>query len=669
MLTHFRWLLMGCIGLWVSVSPHGRLLLAQTRESYYVPTSSPTFAREAAVIATREGRSPHILSMPEAETELKVIHRRSQVIRFDKNVLRNAVADPSIMEVITFQADEIAILGLAVGTTNLTIWFEGVRDPVVFLVETMRDSSLDDRKRHDYGQLEKKLTLLFPNSKVYLIPMSGKIIVKGQAKDSEEARNILQIIRGEVINQNGSMGGAQPAAQGGGGGGAGDYWSNIGNQGGNGFNDQASSNIVNLLEVPGEFQVALRVRIAELNRSMLRRMGVNFDVLLNDGAQFFASAVGGAPASITSLFNNGEVNVLINALATNGQAKILAEPTVTVLSGHPASFLSGGEFAVPTIVGVGGAQGTSTQFRGFGASIFVTPTVIDRDVTRLQVTTEFSAINPQNSVGGVPGLNSRRVQTTVEVREGQTMALAGLFSHQSETEIDRTPFLGEIPIIGSLMFNGKRATLDEKELLILITPELVRPLEPDEVPPMPGHEVTAPNDWELFMNGQLTGAPDTRVYQVPPYGHGSGYGQEVGYSQFNQQPAIPQYTPQPGMGYGGQSGMNGYTPFGGQGTGGLSSRYPVSPGPGRAGLQAAPAQSLAPVQQNPPRNYPTPVGPSAGRPGRYGVTPAGGFIGQNPGPQSGGIQQAGYQSQQPPPPRRGWFGLGKNKADSSVPNR
>jgi pilus assembly protein CpaC len=667
MMMHLKWLLAGCIGLWVSVSPHGRLLLAQSRESFYVPTASPTFAREAAVIATRDGRSPHIDSMSEPETELKVIHRRSQVIRFNKNILRNAVADPSVMEVIQFNPDEIATLGLSVGTTSLTVWFENVRDPVVFLVETMKDPSLEDRKRHDYGQLEKKLTLLFPNSKVYLIPMSGKIIVKGQAKDSEEAAKILQIVRGEVINQNGSLGGAQPGTPGGGGGGTTDYWNNI-NQGG--FNDQASSNIVNLLDVPGEFQVALRVRIAELNRSMLRRAGVNFDLLLNDGAQFFASAVGGAPANITSLFNNGEVNVLINALATNGQAKILAEPTVTVLSGHPASFLSGGEFAVPTIVGVGGAQGTSTQFRGFGASIFVTPTVIDRDVTRLQVTTEFSAINPQNSVGGVPGLSSRRVQTTVEVREGQTMALAGLFSHQSETEIDRVPFLGEIPIIGSLVFNGKRATQDEKELLILITPELVRPLEPDEVPPVPGHEVIAPNDWELFMNAQLTGAPDTRVYQVPPYGHGSGHGQDVGYSQFNPQPAIPQYTPQAGGAYGGLPASNGYTPFSGPYTGSPASRYPVAPGPGRAGAQAAPAQSLAPQPQNLPRNYPTPVGPSAGRPGRYGVTPAGGFLGQNQAPQDGGIQQAGFQSPQPtPPPRRSWLGFGKNKTDSSVPNR
>lgn len=279
------------------------------------------------------------------------------------------------------------------------------------------------------------------------------------------------------------------------------------------FNDLASSNIINQLEVPGEFQVALRVRIAELNRSSLKRMGVDFNLLINDRRHFLASLLGGAPATITSLFETGEINVLINSLATNGTTKILAEPTVTVLSGHPASFLSGGEFAVPTIIGIGGAQGQQTTFRGFGSSIFVTPTVIDGDLMRLQVVTEFSQVNRQNSVGGIPGVNSRRVQTTVEVREGQTMALGGLFSHQSETEVDRVPFLGEIPIVGPLLFNSKTGSQDEKKLLILVTPELVRPLEPDEVPSVPGFEVTPPNEWELLMNAQTEGAPDTRVYQ------------------------------------------------------------------------------------------------------------------------------------------------------------
>lgn len=683
-LLRLKWLLTGCIGLWISVSPAGRSVLAQTRDSYYVPLANPTYAREAAVISARDGRSPYIDSMPEAEAELKVIHRRSQVIRFSKNILRTAVADPTIAEVILFNSDEVAILGQAVGTTNLTLWFDGVRDPVVYLVETMKDPSIEDRRRHDYGQLEKKLALLFPNSKVYLIPLSGKIIVKGQAKDSEEAAKIMQIIRGEAINQTGNLSGAQPAAGAAGNGTSADLAATgLGGLGYAGLYDQFSNNIINMLEVPGEFQVALRVRIAELNRSSLKQMGVDFNLLINDRRHFFSAVLGGAPATITSLFETGEVNFLVNALATNGTAKILAEPTVTVLSGHPASFLSGGEFAVPTIIGIQGAQGQQTTFRGFGSSIFVTPTVIDRDLMRLQVVTEFSQVNRQNSVNGIPGINSRRVMTTVEVREGQTMALGGLFSHQMETEVDRIPFLGEIPIVGPLVFNSKRGTQDEKELLILVTPELVRPLEADEVPPVPGFEVTPPNDWELLMNAQTEGAPDPRVYQLSPYGHGSGQGLEVGYTQFNPQPVIPQYTPQPGGAYGGLP-TNGYTPFNGSYPGGSSSRYPVSPGPGRAGLQTGPSQTLTPVPQNSPRNAPTPIGPSAGRPGRYGITPAGGFSQtqtlpsgavqqagfQQPSFSPSGVQQAGFQSPQPPPPpRRSWFGFGKNKTESAVPYR
>jgi pilus assembly protein CpaC len=244
------------------------------------------------------------------------------------------------------------------------------------------------------------------------------------------------------------------------------------------------------------------------------------------------------------------VTVLLDWLESNGTAKILSEPTLTVLSGHAASFLSGAEFAVPTIVGIGGAQGQTTTFRGFGTSIIVTPTVIDRDLIRMRIVPEFSEANQNLSVGGIPGLNSRRVQTTVELREGQTIAIAGLISHQSNTEVTRIPFLGEIPVIGPLVFNTKRATQDETELLVLVTPELVRPMDADEVPPVPGYEVTPPNQWELYHAAMTEGAPDTSYYQVPPLGSDSNFGINVPYRLFNPVPAAPQYAPIPNNNFG-----------------------------------------------------------------------------------------------------------------------
>src|SRR5690606_11960207 len=149
--------------------------------------------------------------------------------------------------------------------------------------------------------------------------------------------------------------------------------------------------------------------------------------------------------------------VLLNTLASNGYAKIMEDSVVVTMSGHPASFLSGGEFAVPNTVGNNGVLVGTTTFRGFGTSIIATPTVIDDDLLRLQIIPELSAVNSDNTVNGVPGVDVRRVQTVVELREGQTIVLGGLFSRRQQSEVTRIPLLGEIPFVGAHLFNTKQA--------------------------------------------------------------------------------------------------------------------------------------------------------------------------------------------------------------------
>lgn len=615
-----------------------------------------------------------IRDLPDVEAQMKVIHHRSQLIVAKSNITRVAIADSAVIDVVQYSPNELSVIGLSLGSTTVTLWFEDGGDPLIYLVEVIRDPSLEERRRHDYGKLERKLAILFPNSKVYLIPLSGKILVKGQARDSEEATRIIQIIRGEVINQNGSLAGPQPYSLPGV-----DLNANFNPQ------DMASGFIVNMLDVPGEFQVALRVRIAELNRSMLRRMGVSFSFLVNGGDAFFSSVMSAGGAGLTGgaagaaaggstlqgIFQSGDIRVLIDALAANGTTKILAEPTLTVLSGHPASFLSGGEFAVPTIVGIGGVGGQQTTFRGFGVSLVVTPTILDKDIVRLQILPEFSQISIQNRVNGIPGTTTRRVQTTVELREGQTIALAGLMSHQSEAENNRIPLLGEIPIIGPLVFNSKRAAEDEKELLILVSPELVRPLEPDEVPPLPGYEVTHPDDRQLYLKGRIEGAPDQQVYQLSPYGNGNGSGVPVGYSLYNPAPAAPSYPPAQSMPYGPQGGTAAQfpatqfppvaaPPVGGGAFGGgpVGNRYPVLPGIRRA---SATNQTFAP---------PTAGGYSAPQPagGRYSqsVVPAGGY--STPTAPSNGPVPANYTTSKPRfPSFRPW--ASKSGGEPAATNR
>jgi pilus assembly protein CpaC len=388
----------------------------------------------------------------------------------------------------------------------------------------------------------------------------------------------------------------------------------------------------------------LRVRIAELKRSNLRQLGVNFSMLLNDSHQFFSSVIAGGATTITGIFDAGAINVLINALETNGTAKILAEPNLTVMSGHPASFLSGGEFAVPTIVGINGVGGQQTTFRGFGVSLVVIPTLQDRDLIRMQILPEFSEVNQSNSVNGIPGVNTRRVQTTVELREGQTIALAGLLSHQSSVQVTRIPFLGQIPIVGPLVFNSKSASQDESELLIIVTPEIIRPMDPDEVPPVPGFEVTHPNDCELYWSAMTEGAPDRNVYQLAPLGRGPGVGIPVGYPNFNPGPGAAGYPGQPNPNGNNQSPLtNGSlqgSPYGGP----QGSPPPIPPAR-RQGENPgiSPNSQVVPNSgQMVPNGRPQPVAPPSARSG-----------GHAPGPTLGGpATQASYNTTRPTRPPR-----------------
>jgi len=334
----------------------------------------------------------------------------------------------------------------------------------------------------------------------------------------------------------------------GGGGGGG------GNDGTNGFRDI----VINELSIPGEFNIKMRVLVAEINRSELRNAGFDWRVLFGDGRHAVGSSMGGSTGTtLSGIFENSEIQVFIRWLQSNGTIKLLAEPQIVCISGTGASILAGGEFAVPTIIGLGGGQATS--FRGFGTSLVVTPTVMDRDLIRLQVVPEFSELNTDNSVNGIPGTNVKRVQTTVELREGQTFAIGGLISRQTLSETSRIPFFGDIPYVGPRVFQSKNASEIETELLVLVSPEIVRPMEPDEVPPVPGYNTTHPSDAQFWHRGQTEGPPDNQVYQISPYGSGSMHGVPQGYSLYNPGVNHGGYTPGPGLGAGAVMSSNGFS--------------------------------------------------------------------------------------------------------------
>ncbi|MDA0834263.1 MAG: pilus assembly protein N-terminal domain-containing protein [Planctomycetota bacterium] len=453
----------------------------------------------------------------ESEAELQVTLRRSKIMKMKQDIFRVAVADPSIIEFVAFGSREVEVIGKETGTTSMTLWLGTPEQArlINLTVNVTKDDSVEDRRRLEYGELQKMINAMFPDSKIQLVPIADKVIVRGEARDEQEAVQIMAILSerggsgGSFLGGNGNMISQTTAAD--------------------PFPDAVElpeATLVDMLRVPGEKQVMLKVRIAELKRSASRDLGVNFDFTVGDFA--FASAMTtGSNMLLRGIFDEDKFNLFLNAVATNGYGKILAEPNLVTLSGVPAYFISGGQFAVPTVVGVGGAQAATTSFKGYGTQLAFTPTVLDKDRIRLQVNPTFSTLNKANSVGGVFGLDTRAVSTTVDLREGQVFAIAGLIQEQQAGELSRVPFLGDLPLV-KVLFQSKAVSRDETELLVLVSPEIVHAMEPETAPTiLPGMEVTEPDDREFYVHGQIEGLPDMhhrstvwQTYQHRMHQHG-----------------------------------------------------------------------------------------------------------------------------------------------------
>ncbi|MDA7951129.1 MAG: pilus assembly protein N-terminal domain-containing protein, partial [Pirellulaceae bacterium] len=479
------------------------------------------FIQTSQPITTQPKTIPGNLSQPpvvqqsspfeviEQSGQITVQIRRSKLLRTEGKVYRTAVVDPMICEIAQFSPNEISVIGKQEGATSVTFWIEGRERPITYLVEVTPDLQLQKQREVQYLMLEEILAKLFPNSKVRLIPVANKLIVQGQARDIDEATKIMSIIRDnaqQAGNQENEFSFDDGTA------------ASVMVTSDNGTPTRIGPRIINMLNIPGVQQVALRVKIAELNRSAARGFGLDVDAEINfsskSGSAMFVEsmlnlAAGSAPA-LVGRFDGDDINLGLRYLQQQGVVRVLAEPTLVTMSGKEASFLAGGEIAIPTAVGNIGNNAITTDFKPFGVLVNFMPTVIDKDRIRLEVSPEFSQINRDNAVAGTPGFDVRAVSTTVEMREGQTLAIAGLLEdNMKATTVSDLPILTQI-------FGKRDVTRDETELVIIITPELVQPMEPEGVPPLPGFDVTEPNNSEFFLQNRLEGIP-TRNYRSTVY--------------------------------------------------------------------------------------------------------------------------------------------------------
>lgn len=395
----------------------------------------------------------------DAFPKVRVTAGRSTIVPTEFDITRIAVTNPEIADAVVVQPKEILIDGKKAGTISLIVWGGGTRKQWDIVVE------------QPVAALEQQLRALFPGEDVTVSTSEGATILSGRVSSTN-----VMLRMGEIAAA------SLPKTQ-----------------------------LVNLLQVPGgseSQQVMLQVRFAEVNRRALTEAGLG---LFLTRSRFLArSTTGQFPTPefeeegdrdrvVFSDFLNlflwdRELGIggVLRALQQSGGFQSLAEPNLIAYNGQEASFLAGGEFPVPVVSG--GAGTVSVSFKEFGIRLTFTPTIAG-DVIRLKVAPEVSSLDFASGITlegfRIPGLTTRRAQTVVELRDGQSFAIAGLLDNESQNDAQAIPILSKLPIIGPL-FKSKADRAEQTELLVLITPRLVRALDPDEVPPLP----TSP---DMFM--------------------------------------------------------------------------------------------------------------------------------------------------------------------------
>src|SRR6185437_15429330 len=280
-------------------------------------------------------------------------------------------------------------------------------------------------------------------------------------------------------------------------------------------------------------QVMLKVRFLEASRQAERDIGVNWfgsnasgtlgvstglgaptvgtgggGVPIFGSAGSILSSAGGQPFGVVLanlVYNGTNIDVMVSALETKGLVRRLAEPDLVALSGDTAKFLAGGEFPVPILAGTGAGATPSIEFKKFGVSLAFSPTVLNRGLINLRIAPEVSEIDPTVGVTfsgtTIPGLVTRNAQTTIELRDGQSFAIAGLLQDRNARTINQVPWIGSVPVLGSL-FRSSAYQNHETDLVIIVTPILVRPATPVDHLASPLDQRLPSNDVDFFVNGQ-----------------------------------------------------------------------------------------------------------------------------------------------------------------------
>jgi pilus assembly protein CpaC len=439
----------------------------------------PLAAGPAALAASPAGR-------------LEITIGQTRILELPEAAKRVSVGKETIADVVVIGPRQLYLVGREVGSTTVTAWDRNDRVLALYEVRVARDLS----------RLKQNLYEILPHEPVEVRDMEGTVVLSGRVSSLQakaQAEDLARALMAPKDHQKSLHQGEDTK-----------HW------------------VTSVLEVGGHQQVQIKVQIAEVNRTVTNRMNVNvmaFNPLTGD---YLFTLLGGlirpfettvGPNGFSTKFDlttnltgfggfkvgGAHINTFLDILTQNNLAKILAEPTLVATSGQPADFLAGGEFPIP----VPQKDNITIEFKKFGVQLAFTPEVLKNGNLRMTVAPEVSDLDFKNAlrIEGyvVPGLTTRKAKTQLELKDGQSFAMAGLFRDDITQVVAKVPLLGDLPILGAL-FRSSEFISNKTELVIVVTPQIVRPGVAG-APRLPTDGVKPPSDLDFFLMGGMTETP------------------------------------------------------------------------------------------------------------------------------------------------------------------
>jgi pilus assembly protein CpaC len=460
-------------------------------------TSAPAMAPPALVV---QGMAP-----TEIGPSMDLVVGKSTLLRLTSPIERISVGNPAVADVTLISARELYLLGKTFGSTNVIMWRRGAPTTIIDVTVSADASALQDR-----------LKRLLPDEKdIRVSAAADSLVLSGLVSSSVKAGQAMQIAESFIRTYSRGLtlaitAGNQEAQQG--------ERITVGQAvaaGGTAGGQIQAPRVVNLLRIVEAQQVMLEVTVAEVSKTLLDKLGVGIDGARVSGSwrySILSNLLTGSAGALGAISRTGNA-LTLDAESRDGLVKILAEPNIVAISGHEASFLAGGKIFIP-VSRANAATGVATitlEEKEFGVGLKFTPIVLEGGRIHLKVAPEVSELSqtgsPFTTVGGatavLPSFTTRRAQTTVQLMDGQSLAIAGLIKNNVTESVRKLPFLGDVPILGPL-FRSSEFQGDRSELMFVITPRLVKPI--GQSPVLPTDAFVPPSRTEFLLEGRLEGA-------------------------------------------------------------------------------------------------------------------------------------------------------------------